>query len=97
MGCLCSSCCRRAAAPDDIALQLRKGRTGDNHSLLSRAVVHNPEVEFQLSAAPTPLLKDVDFAPTLDSDPDDGPSSGEDAKIERMLAESHSSDSNEMK
>jgi hypothetical protein len=47
-------------------------------------------VGFRLATTPTPLLKDVNFAPTLDSDPDD-------AQIERMLAESHSSGSNEVK
>jgi hypothetical protein len=95
MGCLCSSCYKRVPGPDDIALQLRKGRAGDTNSLFSRDIIHNPQVEFQITAAPMPLLKDVDFAPTLDSDPDDGPSSGEDAKIERLLAESHSSGSGE--
>jgi hypothetical protein len=97
MGSWYSRCCRKPPGPDGIALQLRKGRAGDKHSFLGGAIVNNPEGGFQLAAAPTPLLKDVNFAPTMDSDTDDAPSPGEDAQIERMLVESHSSGDKKVK
>jgi hypothetical protein len=86
MGCFLSLCSTAGQNTDGYD-HGRVGRgTGDCSNLLGRTAPGSAVLDFAMEAAPTPLLKDVDFAVVVDDDNDEATaSSGENEQIERML------------